>query len=912
MNLIKTPCPILYALVYCSSSNNASQIIIFDLKNDIAVMKLRIRLIGLATVYFFSSCSLFNKTTDKNAISVSKEIGSIKADTVKKTLKPYKEVITDKAITQKGLVTVHRVGERYFFEIANSFLNKDILIVSRISKGAAIFRSSYGDGYGGDYIGEDVIKFVKGPNNKLFIERSSFIDIANDSSENSLYRAVLNSTLPAIVASFDILAFSSDSANIVVDMTEYLNSDNDVFFFNARRNAYKLGSIQLDKSYVKSITSFPLNTEIRTIKTYTGEDRQVKTFEINSSIVLLPEQPMRPRYLDGRVGYFARGYRDFDARQGAETNFMINRWRLEPKDEDISKYKNGELVEPKKPIVFYIDPATPKKWVPFLIKGVNAWQKAFQKAGFKNAIYALEAPAEDSTWSLEDARHSAIVYKASSIQNASGPQISDPRTGEILESHINWYHNVQQLLHDWYMIQAGPNDPRARKMEFDDSLMGQLIQYVCTHEVGHTLGLVHNFAASSTIPVDSLRSKHYLSINGYTPSIMDYARFNYVAQPEDSIDVEDLIPRIGVYDEWAIQWGYKWLPDMKNKDEENLYLKEWIKQQQQIDKRLLFVNDMGDVRYQAEDLGDNPMKASYYGIKNLKIVMSHLVEWTKEPNKDYADLKRLSIAVFNQYNLYLNHVLAYVGGMYVNQKTSDQKGPVWTFVSKENQRAAIRFFQDQFFDTPEWLFNKEIFRLSGTEFVIRRQQILEPKLAWLLYPGRVFNFLFFNETNQSPNKSYKFDQLLTDLESGIWKELKSHQLIDLHRRYVQKTYAYVLVFNGVRLARALDFGVTDYCTIVNNHIKSICENIKAALPGYKDNSSKLHLSDVLNRLTQALNFQTKNFPENPHMVIGQGPLEMPQTSLLPFGARQPSAIDTITSKIHTNQLGCWQSIDDKY
>ncbi|MDP4264525.1 MAG: zinc-dependent metalloprotease [Bacteroidota bacterium] len=873
-----------------------------------AIQKKLIIILALVIVLF--SCTLSKISSKEGNISqnvqrmeeVKTDTSSI--DTIKKGIRPYNEVITNKAITQNGLFKVHKVNEKYYFEIADSILSKDILIVNRISKAAADNRPFFGFfGYAGDYIGENVVRFVKGPAQKLFIERVSYLDISHDSSQNGMYRSVLNSNLPTIHASFDIKAFSPDSIGLVIDMTDFINGDNNILFFpSSVKDVYKLGAIQADKSYIQGINSFPLNTEIKTVKTFV-HDKELLTYELNSSLVLLPSKPMKPRYYDERVGYFAREYRDFDAPGGIKDNFMITRWRLEPKEDDIQKYRNAELVEPKKPIVFYIDPATPKKWVPYLIQGVNDWQRAFEKAGFKNAIYAIEAPANDSTWSLDDARHNAIVYKASDLQNASGPQISDPRSGEILESHINWYHNVQQILHDWYMIQAGPNDPKARKMEFDDSLMGQLIRYVCTHEVGHTLGLQHNFAASSTIPVDSLRNSHYVAINGHTPSIMDYARFNYVAQPEDKISPKDLIPRIGVYDEWAIEWGYSWLPGLKTKDEENVYLKKWIVQRLTKDKRLFFEEaKYRDVRNRMEDLGDDAVKVGDYGIRNLKLVMSHLVEWTKSPSEDYSRLKRMNDVLLGQYKLYIDRVARNIAGEYVNPKTGEQDGTVFNFLDKEKQRAAVQFLQKQLFDTPEWLFNKEIFSLSGDENVIALWRFQEYELYMLVFPMFTYNALIFNETNQSAEKVYHFDELLTDLEDGIWKELNGNNKIDLYRRHLQKTYVFELVHNGIRLNKYGDFSMTDFCTIVNDHIKQLVKKINSVLPRYTDPMSKSHLLDMLTTLNQALDFQKKNFPERPGGIIPG-----PRTTAFGPGEVKIVAHGLFPVNLGQDNKSCWEN-----
>jgi hypothetical protein len=525
-------------------------------------------------IFFSFSCALFPKKLNAIGPQVGVNDSSKKiTDSAKNIgLKPYRDIVTKNALTRQGLFTVHKINERYFFEIRNQILEKEILVVSRIEQGAAGGRL----GYAGDQIGESQILFSRGPGNKLFLRLLSYNDRSADSSENGMYRTVKASNLQPIQAAFDIKAVRSDSSAVVIDVTDFLNSDNPLLYFDGGgKSTFGISGYQKDKSFITEVKAFPLNVEIRSFITYLMKERPV-SYVLNVSFVLLPEQPMRPRYFDSRVGYFFRPYFDYDAPTGVERRDMITRWRLEPKEEDQEKYFRGELVEPQKPIVYYIDPATPKKWVPYLIQGVNDWQKAFMKAGFKKAIYALEAPIHDSAFSLFDARHSAIIYKASAIPNASGPHVHDPRTGEILETHINWYHNVQALIHDWYMIQAGPNDTGARKMVFDDQLMGQLIRFVVSHEVGHTLGLRHNMGASSTIPTDSLRSKTYLEKNGFCSSIMDYARFNYVAQPEDGLNREQLMPRIGAYDEWAINWGYRWLPQLRTREQEEAYMNQWI------------------------------------------------------------------------------------------------------------------------------------------------------------------------------------------------------------------------------------------------------------------------------------------------------------------------------------------------
>jgi hypothetical protein len=563
-------------------------------------------------------------------------------------IKPYTTVITKNARTNSGLFIVHRVEDKFYFEIPDSVFNRDLLIISRLAKAGADMRSGNSmSGYAGDILNESVVRFEKGPNNKVFIREISYNERVKDTA-SEMFKTVMSSNIQPINLAFDIRAARKDSItgvqHTVIELTDVINGDNDLFFWGGVKSKFGIGGYQPDKSYVQYVKTFPINTEIRTIKTYmksggnsassvngmlttSGATAKTATVELNTSIVMLPAVPMQGRYADDRVGYFSTSFIDFDMNpQGVKRLAFAERWRLEPRKEDLEKYNRGELVEPEKPIVIYIDPQTPAKWIPFLIQGINDWKGAFERAGFKNAIIGKLAPtpAEDSTWSLEDARHSAIVYKPSAIPNASGPHIVDPRSGEVIETHINWYHNVMKLVHDWYFVQTAAVDTAARKMHFSDELMGQLIRFVSSHEVGHTLGLLHNFGSSSTVPVEKLRDKKWVEANGHTPSIMDYARFNYVAQPEDNISEAGLFPRIGEYDKWAIEWGYRLVPNAKSAAEETPVLNKWVIDHSN-DKRYWFGYEQSqdDPRSQNEDLGDNAMKAGEYGIKNLKRIMNH-------------------------------------------------------------------------------------------------------------------------------------------------------------------------------------------------------------------------------------------------------------------------------------------------
>jgi hypothetical protein len=771
------------------------------------------------------------------------------------------------------------VEDKVYFEIADSLLGRDILVVNRISKSAAGLRAMF-YGYSGDQIGENVIRFDKGPNNRIFLKNVSYSEISKDSTQ-PMFNAVMNSNIQPIAAAFDIKAFSKGNNGSIIDFTDYINGDNEILFFDQRmKSGLRLGGVQPDKSYIVDVRSYPINTEIKTVKTYSksggmggpgmpGGPGGNATLELNSSLVLLPSVPMQARYFDSRIGYFTTSVTDFDADpQGVKRVQMITRWRMEPKPEDMEKYRNGELVEPKKPIIFYIDPATPAKWRKYLIQGVNDWQPAFEQAGFKNAIVAKLAPTpqEDSTWSLEDARFSAIVYKPSDIANASGPHVHDPRSGEILESHINWYHNVMRLLRNWYFVQCAPNDPRARNMEFDDELMGELIRFVSSHEVGHTLGLRHNYGASSAYPVEKLRDKAWIEKNGHAPSIMDYARFNYVAQPEDSITGADLYPRINYYDKWAIEWGYRLVPGAKTAEEEKATLNKWTINRLK-DKRYWFGTESNpdDPRSQSEDLGDDAMKASYYGIKNLQRIVPNLMAWTREANEGYGNLSELYREVTGQFSRYMNHVAKNVGGICETPKTVEQEGAVYECVPKATQQAAIQFLNQQLFTTPQWLLDKDIMSRTGsdaTNVVLTRQ---DPVLDRLLSTATLNKLL--NASAMEGNKAYQATDLLNDLKKGIFSEVYAHKPIDIFRRNLQKAYVrhlsellspgggsgssgggMVIMFG----APPADPTRTDVSSIARAQLTALRNEMRNAAAAMPDNMSRYHLNDLVERINMAL------------------------------------------------------------
>jgi hypothetical protein len=820
---------------------------------------------------------------DKAVDAVASAVKDKLKDDKKKGPKAFKDLIDTSAVSQKGMISVHKMDEKWYFEIPDSLLDHDIMAVTRYSKTAA------GGGiFGGEEVNRQMIRWEKGMDNNLLL-RSVTIVVASPDSTKPIFQAVKNSNSDPIIGVFDIKAVKKDpgAKSSVIEVTDFFNADNQVFSLSSvSKQLLKLTAFKKEASYIEKISSYPINTEIRTVKTFSvtpqllttspvpsigqylpsGLDAGVVTFEMNTSLILLPEKPMRKRIFDSRVGYFANQYAVFgEESQRSDTEVFAVRWRLEPKNaEDAKRQKNGELIEPKKPIIYYIDPATPEKWRKYLKLGVDDWQAAFEKAGWKNAIRGEYWPEKDTTMSLEDARYSVIRYFAADIQNAYGPNVHDPRSGEILESHIGWYHNVMRLLRNWYIIQAAAVDPNARKKKFDDELMGQLVRFVSSHEIGHTLGLRHNMGASSATPVEKLRDKAWVEQHGHTSSIMDYARFNYVAQPEDGIT--NLFPRIGDYDKWAIQWGYSNFTDAKDVAAEKALLNNLTKEAYK-DARLHFGTEISpyDPRYQTEDLSDNAMKASEYGIKNLKRIIPNLIEWSKEDGESYKELDEIYGNVVTQYRRYLGHVIKNVGGIYDTPTTYDMEGSTFTTVPKATQKDAIDFLNTQLFKTPVWLLDQNILSKIKPESGVEAIKALQEYTLTSLFAGdRAVRLM---ETGLSA-KNYTLDDLFTDLENGIWSEAKTGKSIDLYRRNLQKVYAEKLIdllkpgkANVLSVPVGITYGFstrvvelekTDLPSVARAHLESLKTTLQGAIARSTDKNTKYHLQDVHQRIKQAL------------------------------------------------------------
>ncbi|MCE2421923.1 MAG: zinc-dependent metalloprotease [Gemmatimonadetes bacterium] len=779
----------------------------------------------------------------------------------------YSDVVTEDAVTDSGMFHLHTVDDQLLFEIPENMLSREILTVSRQA------RVPDGMGYGGQKSNTQTVRFTRSDHdeNVILLSIVSYVNVASDSLP--IYEAVRNANLEPIVRAFDVMALNDDSTTVVIDATPLFESDVPLFGIGGfRRTQFQIRNLDSSRTFIQWAKSFPRNVEVRHVLTYNasnppnGSSGSV-TVEMNQSMLLLPDDPMRPRLFDERVGFFSVTQTDYGrSDHDVIDRTYVTRWRLEPSD--TAAFNRGELVEPVKPIVYYIDPATPDKWRPYLKAGVDDWNEAFEAAGFKNAIEGRmpPTPEEDPEFSPEDARYSVIRWFPSEIANASGPHVHDPRTGEILESDINWYHNVANLLRNWYLVQTAAANPEARMVDFDDETMGKLIRFVSAHEVGHTIGLQHNMKSSSAFPVDSLRAPGFVCREGVAPSIMDYARFNYVAQPEDEGACFD--PRIGSYDRHAIAWGYRPILDAESADDERPTLDSWIREVDD-DPYTYFGNATPiDPTGQTEAIGSDAMEASSLGIENLKRIMDNLLEWTDagREGENYEELAELYRQVIGQWDRYMGHVATNIGGVVTTRKRIGQEGTIYEFVGEDAQRRAVHFYAEQAWQPPLWMVNEEILgRIEGVSTVHRLRGLMVGPVNRALDPGRLQR-LIEGEARMGDD-AYSIGELMDDMRAAIWSELESGESIGVYRRNLQRGHLERLeflmtqdppppaFFGGLDLSAfftTVDVSMSDIRAYVRGELETIWEEVEDAVDGASDRATKLHLQDVLIRIDMIL------------------------------------------------------------
>lgn len=787
-----------------------------------------------------------NKKRDKEKME---QAPKKKGDPKKSKIKKYKDLITKDAISDDGLFKVHEVEEKFYYEIPFALLDKDMLLVSRISKNA--------EGFGGGFVNagtktnEQLIHWTR-VRNSIHLRSVSYRSVADESLP--IYISVRDNNHQPVIAAFEIKAFNPDSTAALIEV-------NDLFLTDVKalsglrqrlRKQYKVKSLDKKRSFINSITSFPQNVEVRHDMTFSASEPPSNSrtgtisLEMNQSMYLLPEQPMQARLHDKRVGWFTTSQVDYGSEAlKADRKTYIKRWKMIPKDP--AAYARGELVEPEKQIVYYLDPATPTKWRPFFKQGIEDWQAAFEAAGFKNAIVAKDPPTkeEDPDWSPEDARYSTVRYVASTTRNAVGPSVVDPRSGEIIESDIIWYHNHLRSYRNRYLLETGAANPSARTLNTSEAEIGEMMRRVISHEVGHALGLPHNMKASYAYPTDSLRSATFTQKWGLATTIMDYTRYNYVAQPGDQ--GVRWVRMLGPYDLYAIDWGYRYIANVDTPEQEQSTLDAWIKSKKGDPMFLFGARNSYDPSSQTECVGDDPILASTYGLSNLKIVAPNLAKWTATDGKGYEDLEELYGELLQVWSRFSGHVVGNIGGIYEKLKTTDETGITFTHLEKSEQAKSLQFLLNNVFTTPDWLLQKDILdNISPSGSVDRIRSLQARQLNNVLSARRLARMIDNEALNGA--KAYSLTTMMKELRMGLWSELANGQAIDAFRRNLQRAHV-------ERLGQLMKEDTkkrTDISAVVRAELRAIQKMAFSAAGKYQDGIIKYHLLDIAEMTAELL------------------------------------------------------------